>query len=179
MIFQKIILRAPEPEDLSLLYNWENDPSIWKLGNSFSPYSKETIKNHIENSQKSIFETGQQRFMIELINNGPTIGTIDIFDFDPFHLRAGIGILIADKGQRRKGYAGMALQCLIEYCFSHMKMHQLYCNIAESNHASISLFSDHGFKVIGTKTDWRRSENGFSNEIMFQLISDKSLNNNK
>ena len=41
--------------------------------------------------------------MIDHIPDGKTVGTIDIFDFDPFHNRAGIGILIADEEYRTKG----------------------------------------------------------------------------
>ncbi|HCC72029.1 MAG TPA: GNAT family N-acetyltransferase, partial [Bacteroidales bacterium] len=85
MIYDKIKLRAPEPEDLVILYNWENDPSIWQVSNTLSPFSKYTLRKYIENSHKSIFETGQLRFMIEIIQLEKTIGTIDLFDFDPFH----------------------------------------------------------------------------------------------
>jgi len=45
--------------------------------------------------------------MIDHIEDKITIGTIDIFEFDPFHKRAGIGILIGNESYRRKGYASM------------------------------------------------------------------------
>jgi hypothetical protein len=46
-----------------------------------------------------------------------TIGSIDLFDFDHFHGRAGVGILIADPADRKKGYASAALACLVNYAF--------------------------------------------------------------
>ena len=55
--------------------------------------------------------------MIDHIADKMTIGTIDIFDFDPFHKRAGLGILIADEAYRRKGYASMSLTCLNRILF--------------------------------------------------------------
>jgi len=67
------------------------------------------------------------------------------FDFDPYHRRAGIGVLIADKASRKKGNATMALTCLIEYCFKTLLLHQLYCNILENNHESLDLFKKLGF----------------------------------
>jgi len=171
MIFEKIKLRAPEPEDLAILYAWENDPSIWQVSNTLSPFSKYTLRKYIENSHKSIFETGQLRFMIEIIESTKTIGTIDLFDFDPFNLRAGIGILIADTEERRKGYAMMSIRCLVDYCFNHLKLHQIYCNITMDNTASIDLFTKTGFVEVGRKKDWIRENKGFLDEIMFQMIN--------
>ena len=107
MKYEKISLRALEPEDLELLYEWENNDSYWELSNTFSPFSKYTLKRYLENSHKNIYETGQLRLMIDLIDEKKTIGTIDLFDFDPFHKRAGLGILIAPDTYRRKGYASM------------------------------------------------------------------------
>ncbi len=59
--------------------------------------------------------------------------------------RAGIGILIKDEKDRNKGIGTEALQLLINYCFIHLNLHQLYCNISEDNKASIKLFKKQGF----------------------------------
>lgn len=171
MKYQDIRLRALEPEDLELLYNWENNNSWWIISNTVAPFSKYTLKRYIRNSHKSIYETGQLRLMIELITGNQTIGTIDIFDFDPFHNRAGIGILIAEEEQRRKGYASMALKCLIDYCFRTLQLHQLWCNILANNHESIDLFQKLGFVQIGVKKDWVKTADGYLDEYMFQLIN--------
>jgi len=170
MKYKEITLRAIEPEDLELLYSWENDSRYWVLSNTVTPFSKYTLKRYIENSHKSIYTTGQTRLMIEHTKDGRTIGTIDIFDFDPFHCRAGLGILIAKEEYRRKGYASMAISCLIDYCFSTLQLHQLYCNILSNNKVSIQLFKKHGFRLIGIKKEWIKTAEGFIDEHMFQLV---------
>jgi diamine N-acetyltransferase len=109
--------------------------------------------------------------MIDHIEDKITIGTIDLFDFDPFHKRAGIGILIANESYRRKGYASMSLTCLIKYCFKTLQLHQLYCNILADNLVSIDLFKNQGFVEIGIKKDWIQTSNGYMDECMFQLIN--------
>jgi diamine N-acetyltransferase len=172
MEYKEIKLRALEPEDLELLYEWENNNDYWVISNTVSPFSKYILKRYIENSHKNIFETGQLRLMIDHIRDKQTIGTIDIFDFDPFHKRAGLGILIADKDHRKKGLASMALTCLTEYCFKTLLVHQLYCNILENNTESIHLFKKSGFTEIGIKKDWVITKDGFLNEIMFQYIKE-------
>ena len=108
--------------------------------------------------------------MIDHMEDKLTIGTIDLFDFDPFHKRAGLGILIANEAYRRKGYATMALKCLINYCFTTLQLHQLYCNILSNNSESIDLFKKQGFVQTGIKKEWISTSNGFLDEYLFQLI---------
>jgi diamine N-acetyltransferase len=170
MKYDKIKLRALEPEDLELLYDWENNNAYWMISNTMTPFSKFTLKRFLKHSHKNIYETGQLRLMIELIDEKLTIGTIDLFDFDPFHKRAGIGILIADESQRRKGYASMALKCVIDYCFTTLQMHQLYCNILANNCESMDLFQKLGFVLIGVKKEWVKTTDGYLDEHMFQLL---------
>lgn len=175
MKYKDIKLRALEPEDLELLYNWENNLSYWIISNTVSPFSKYTLKRYVENSHKSIYETGQLRLMIDHITDKVSIGTIDIFDFDPFHKRAGLGILIANDEYRRKGYATMALTCLVDYCFRTLQLHQLYCNILTNNCESIDLFKKMGFVETGVKLEWIKTSDGYLNEHMFQLINPKVI----
>lgn len=176
MKYKDIRLRALEPEDLELLYNWENNLSYWVVSNTVSPFSKYTLKRYVENSHKSIYEAGQLRLMIDHINDKVSIGTIDIFDFDPFHMRAGLGILIANEEYRRKGYATMALTCLIDYCFKTLQLHQLYCNILTNNCESLDLFRKIGFEQTGVKKDWIKTSDGYLDEYLFQLINTREKN---
>ncbi len=172
MKYKEIKLRALEPEDLELLYEWENNESYWAISNTISPFSKYTLKRYLENSHKSIYESGQLRLMIEHVSDKATIGTIDLFDFDPFHRRAGLGILIANEAYRRKGYASMALTGLIEYCFTTLQLHQLYCNIDANNTESMELFKKLGFVHSGIKKEWIKTADGYVDEYFLQLISD-------
>jgi diamine N-acetyltransferase len=167
--FGKIRFRALEPEDIDVLFEWENDAEIWEISNTFEPYSKYILAKYIKDSQRDIYESKQVRMIIETVD-GKAVGAIDLFDFDPFHFRAGIGILIHDKKDRRLGYASDALQLLCQYATNYLRLHQLYANIGEDNLASIHLFKSAGFELIGTKKDWRRTLDGWKNELMFQKI---------
>ena len=171
MKYKEISLRALEPEDLELLYEWENNLSYWVISNTVVPFSKYTLKRYLKNSHKNIYETGQLRLMIDHIPNNTTIGTIDIFDFDPFHKRAGLGILIAKEEYRLKGYASMAIKCLVDYCFNTLQLHQIYCNILANNCESMDLFKKAGFVQAGIKKDWIMTSDGYLDEYIFQLIS--------
>ncbi|MBA7522215.1 hypothetical protein ES705_14333 [subsurface metagenome] len=92
---KKINLRALEAEDIGLLYEWENDKRIWQVSNTITPFSKFILQKYLDNSHMDIYQAKQLRLMIDLAEGDSkrTVGAIDLFDFDPFHLRAGVGIL--------------------------------------------------------------------------------------
>ena len=167
---KNIYLRALEPEDLEFIHTIENDESVWEVSNTQTPYSKFLIKQYLEHSQKDIFEVKQLRLVISSYNE-ETLGLIDIFDFDFKNSRAGIGILIHKEENRSNGSGSEALKLLTNYSFTHLGLHQLYCNISEDNDASIKLFSNQGFKKIGLKKDWNLVNGSYKNEYLFQLIN--------
>lgn len=101
-----------------------------------------------------------------------TVGTVDLFEYDPLHGRAGLGILIYDPRDRRLGYARDAVETLCEYARNRLRMHQLWCCIGEGNTASRMLFRELGFREVGTKRDWLWSPEGYQNEILLQKILD-------
>lgn len=164
-----IRLRALEPEDLDTLYKWENDTDIWTVSNAVEPYSRYILKEYIAYSDKTIYEKKQLRLMIQHKDTNHVIGAIDIFDFDAHNRRAGLGILI--EGQyRQKGYAGMAVDLVKEYCFNFLHLNQLYAHITSDNGSSRALFSRHGFQQSGVLRSWLRDELGYVDVEVFQLI---------
>jgi len=179
-----ISLRAVEPEDLELLYHWENDRTVWHVSNTLVPFSRYQIKQYLQSDPNNIHAHRQLRMMIDCCDvetSSPksskvrelrTVGTIDLFDFDPIHQRAGLGILIASPEERLKGYAYEAILQMIDYCRKVLFLHQLYCNISVSNIASIKLFEKAKFKISGTKKDWLRTETGWEDVLLMQLIID-------
>jgi diamine N-acetyltransferase len=170
-------LRALEPEDLDLLYQWENNPSVWLVSGTFAPFSRFMLQKYLEDSHLDIYQTRQLRLMIGVVgdseDNGKTVGAIDLFDFDPYHHRAGIGVLIADTADRNKGYASSALNLLIHYTFNVLSLHQLYCNIDTDNQISFQLFKKFGFEIVGEKKEWIKGPKGWIGEYMLQLIDPK------
>lgn len=176
MTKQAIMLRAIEPSDIDLIFQWENDKTIWHLSNTLAPYSRRTLEQYIENAQFDIYQAKQLRLMIDQKEGDSlrTLGCIDLFDFNPFHLRAGVGILIAEKADRNKGTATQALKELIKYAFDILNLHQLYCNIGSGNSASLKLFEKIGFSKIGAKKDWNKVPGGFEDEYLLQMISGDS-----
>jgi diamine N-acetyltransferase len=167
---ERIFLRALEPDDADTIYKWENDTTFWKVSNTLTPFSLQAVKDFI-NGIQDIYTTKQLRLMICKAEDETPIGTIDLFDFDPFHQRAGLGILIAESADRKKHYASEALDLLCNYAFNLLQLHQIYCNIAHTNVASIALFQKAGFSICGTKKEWIRDGYSWADELMLQRLN--------
>jgi diamine N-acetyltransferase len=168
---ETIYLRALEPEDLEFIYAIENHEPIWDVSNTQTPYSRFLIKQYLENAHQDIYEAKQLRLAICKADSSEAIGLIDFFDFDPANQRAGVGIVIRDDSKRNKGFGQEALRLLINYAFTHLRLHQLYANIGTDNAASIRLFTNFGFVKTGTKKDWNRTKDGYADEAIYQLIN--------
>ena len=98
---------------------------------------------------------------------------IDLFDFEPAHHRAGVGVLIYDKLCRNTGIGSGALALLMQYAQTHLNLHQLYANIGSDNTASKALFTKFGFHEIGVKKQWNLVCGEYKDEAMYQYIFTK------
>ncbi len=165
----KVKLRALEKEDLEFLFEIENNESFWEVSSTLIPFSKDILKQYLSNAHQDIFEAKQLRLVIIDSSSNENIGLIDLFDFNPQHSRAGIGILILKKFQNN-GYASKTLQLFINYAFNTLNMHQIYANIPIDNEPSINLFKKMKFTLIGTKKDWIFSNGKFKDVNLYQLI---------
>lgn len=163
-------LRAPEPEDLDLLYAWENDTAIWENGASIVPFSRYSIKQYLIDYKHDIYVDKQLRLMVTAMEKNECIGAIDLYDFDPFHRRAGVGILI-DRKHRRKGYGLQALALLEEYAFRFLNLKQLYAITPEKNNGSIRLFAKAGYRQTGVLEKWLSAGDSFDNALVMQKIN--------
>lgn len=128
----RIYLRAVEPEDLDVMYEMENDPSMWDISNFTVPYSRYVLRQYIEGSQCDVFADKQLRLMIISRSDHRVLGTIDITDFVPLHARGEVGIAVS-KADRQQGYASDALRLLCEYAFDFLSLTQLYAHVATDN----------------------------------------------
>ena len=167
---KNIRLRALENNDLEYLYKWENDTAVWYLSNTLIPFSRYTLEKYIETARQDIYEAKQLRLVIEHKDSGKALGTVDLFDYDAFHSRAGIGILIADKSERKKGYASEALDIHLDYCTTILNLKQVYCNILENNEDSMKLFISKGFVITGSKKEWIKAGDEWLTQYFLQKI---------
>ena len=165
-----IKLRAPEPEDLEVMFRFENSTDVWEMSNTTGPYSRFQLKQYIEQSQNDLFADRQLRLMIEN-GAGQTVGIIDVCCYDPLHNRAEVGIMV-DKAFRGQGIGMKALSLLEEHCFHYLGVHQLFAYIAEKNLPCRKLFAACGYKENAVLKDWMHtSGGGYTDVLIVQKIN--------
>ena len=170
---ENLFLRAVEPEDLDLLYKWENATGVWGISDTVVPFSKCVLREFIAVASKDIYENKQLRLMIARRSDNQTIGAVDIFDFDPYHNRGGVGIFI-DEAEQSKGFGSEAMSILVGYAFEFLGVNQLFCTIPEDNAASLKLFQNLGFELTGERKEWLRGIKGYMSEYFLQLHHSKA-----
>lgn len=166
---QYVYLRAAEPEDLDIMYQMENDPSLWDISCFTVPYSRYLLKQYIENSSSDMFADKQLRLMIVGKADDRVVGTIDITDFVPLHGHGAVGIAVLNE-YRGKGFAKEALNLLCDYVFGFLRMKQLYAHIPVDNEASIAIFTSCGFQQCGVLKAWLHVEECYKDVVMLQLV---------
>lgn len=160
-------LRALEPEDLELMYGWENDMQVWRVSGTIAPFSRHVLSRLIEEQQFDIYATRQMRLVIE--HQEQVVGAVDLFEFDPHNRRAGVGIIV-DSQHRAQGLGYDALKALGQYARQTLHLHQLWCSVTVDNEASLKLFRKAGYVECGLRREWILTSDGALDEILMQKI---------
>lgn len=168
----EIRLRAPEPHDIDVMMEIENDMFLWEHSSvNTGPYTRFQLKRYIEENVNNIYEDHQQRFMIETAE-GEVAGMVDLFEFDARNNRAEVGIAVLPHF-RRSGVAASAISSLEEHCFGFLGMKQLYSYVRTDNEEACSLFMKCGFRETGILKSWIRCGNVYYDVAVYQKMSDR------
>lgn len=163
---KQISLRALEPDDIDVLYSWENNPENWLISETTKPFSRKVLLDFAENAH-DIFADKQLRLIIEDNGLREPIGAVDLFDCDFIHQRAGVGILISHES-RKKGSAAEALELLADYARNVLGFYLLSADVMATNEAGIKLFEKAGYVLAGRKRAWIKTPKGRVDLIIFQ-----------
>ncbi len=150
IIGQHIFLRELQPADAGVMSKWENDTDNWKVSGTIKPFTLNEIETFV-NKKQDLELNEQIRFVICLKDSKDPIGTLDLFEFDAVKKSVGIGVLLAEKAYRKKGFATEAVNLIVDYCRNELKLVNLFCNIQKDNATSIRLFEKNGFQFIQEK----------------------------
>ena len=160
-------LRAPEPEDLDVLFGMENDTSIWSVSGNAVPYSRYQIKKYILQSQHDFYTDRQIRFMIVRESDSAVLGSVDLTDIDPYNGRSEIGIALLSEF-RGQGIASAAIKIVSGYAKSILRLRQLFCHVPADNDTSVNLFTSNGFTESGRLRQWLIHNETYSDVLILQ-----------
>lgn len=141
-----IYLRKMNLTDVDDVLSWENDPINWHYSDTEGAYSRNDIVHLVGELSKP--GNVQQRYIICESDSGKRIGTVDLFEIDEQSGEAGVGILIAESGYRRRGLANSALLLLEKECDQY-NIVKLNATVHLWNKPSLALFGKAGYQEVG------------------------------
>lgn len=167
----ELSLRPIEPQDAPLLYGWENDPQLAESNCLYEPLARYQAKQLASAGGSNLFENGFLIFIAQ-IRQDPAedtpIGYVEIYDYDHFHRRAAIGLVLTPKWQR-KGYGKRMLTCISRYALETLRLHQVYAEVVADNQSALLFFENSPYKRIATLPQWQWQHGDYQELIIYQL----------
>lgn len=118
-------------------------------------------------AENTLHHNGRQEYA--LVCDEEVVGVVDLFNYDAADQRAEFGLFI-DPQKRGQGFGRASAIALLDYCREVLKLHQLVCDIAVDNQASLSLFDSVGFTRCGILKEWTSSPQGWTDAVRMQKI---------
>lgn len=150
---KKVILRAVEAKDISLLHEWSNDPELWNLlcGWHF-PYSLKSTEEWFQKINNN--NATSQTFAI-CSSEDSLIGTTNLVDIDWKNRNAFHGMQLGNINSRGKGYGLDTVMAIMRYAFDELGLNRLDGAMICNNTISIKFYTEKcGWKIEGVKKEF-------------------------
>ena len=164
---RRLSLRALEPEDLDFLYTIENDEDMWDMGCANVPYSRYALSNYILSGTCDIYADKQMRLLMQ-DEEGAPVGLLDLFNFDPRHHRAEIGLALLPVW-RGQNIGEQAVRLLMDYA-AIIDLHMLYAIIGVDNEKASRTFERLGFQASAQLCDWLWNGDSYVEARVWQAV---------
>jgi RimJ/RimL family protein N-acetyltransferase len=143
-----IRLRAREPEDEPLLYQWFNDPDVTEHLTVRYPISHKGQREYIE----GVSDISYNNVNLAITTlDGQLIGGCGLEDVSPENRHATLGIAIGDKAFWDGGYGTDAMRTLCRFGFENMNLHRVELEVYANNERGRHVYEKVGFQLEVTK----------------------------
>jgi RimJ/RimL family protein N-acetyltransferase len=144
---KRIILRAIEAEDLSLLQAWLNQPELaGSLGDVHFPSSRSQQLKWFERIQAD--ERTIRLAVVDL--EGVLLGYTGFWNIHWRDRRAEHALVVGDVRYQGQGFGREIIMTCARYAFEEMGLYRLDANILETNESSRKAYEACGYRIEGT-----------------------------
>lgn len=161
-------LRRTEPEDGALLYEWENLPELASTNTLVEPLARYQAQELVSLGASSLLSHGSLMLIAEHLAEHLPVGYIQLYNFEAFHRRAAIGLMLLPTYQNR-GWGSLMLSTLLRYCFGTLHLHQVYAEVEGGNVVAQHLFRKHSFLSVAQLPEWLWQEDGYRDLLIYRL----------
>jgi diamine N-acetyltransferase len=137
-----IQLRKSSVQDVEIILKWENDPRIWAITDQPGPFEREDIVQFLINSNQ-LERQGQARWMIE--EDQCPVGMIDAFEYDRMNHEVGLGIIVMEDSDRKRGLGSEGLLQMESLLFHQYGIRKIWVLVHETNGQGQTFFERNGY----------------------------------
>lgn len=164
---QNYIIRPFKQEDALLWQTWDIDPKI--QAHMPEPLNKAQDTEEQYKYIKECIQDEEGYYWSIETNEGVTIGTVSLTEFNSHHKVAEIGIVLGDTNYWGQGVATEVILELIKYAFSNLHIEYISAEVEEANIPMQKVFEKVGFKKDGMFEGARMKEGKRINVMHFGI----------
>ena len=137
-------LRAREPEDEPLMFQWFNDPETTEFLVHRYPLSHQQEKDFISSNARVGYHGAS--FAVESLAGSKLIGSVGLHHVSPENRNAELGIAIGDKAYRDGGFGTDTMLVLCRFGFEMMNLHRIELEVFAANERARHVYEKIGFR---------------------------------
>jgi len=167
---KRIRIRKLRPSDAESIYENARDVEIYRWAISIPrPYPRAEADRLIRKASYYLKRGKRYAFGIALKDSDRVIGIVDLFKVDFENKDAELGYWIGKK-YRGKGLMSEAVELMLNFGFTKLKLHRIHANVFEGNTASEKVLKRHGFIYEGLSRESRFKCGKWQNELRYALL---------
>jgi RimJ/RimL family protein N-acetyltransferase len=160
-------LRAVEPDDYRLLWQWTNDPDVMVYWGR--PGNSQSLPEVARLEELQAARGTSRKYIVETVEALP-IGQIDYYDLDWQARSAWTSIMIANQEFWGGGYGTDSMRTLLTYLFMQMGLHRVSLAAHVTNKRAIRSYEKNGFKVEGTLREWAFFNGAWVDGVLMSVL---------
>ena len=162
---EKITLQPATSADLPAFVRWLSDPAVTRYLLARFPPSEVGEEAWFEATAKN---TATVHWAI--VASATTVGVTGIHDIDWINRHAGSGLLIGERSEWGKGYAGEAVRLRTAFAFEELGLERLESTSVTDNVAMHRALERSGYRNIARRRRVYWREGRWHDDFLFELL---------
>jgi len=163
-------LRALEITDLEREYEWVNDRDVIRYLTIRYPMSRADEERFLRDRPANGF--ANLTLGIET-KEGVHIGNMGLHQAQPEDRKAGLGIMIGDKGYWSNGFGTDAIVTLLRFAFHEMNLNRVWLQVLEFNERAMACYTKCGFREEGRLRQHQFTEGRYWDTIVMGVLREE------
>jgi RimJ/RimL family protein N-acetyltransferase len=161
-------MRAVEPGDVPMLWEWMQDEELMRLRDyPAPPTSLDQARREFEQSPEN---SGHDLHLAITTLDGELIGETALREIDQRNGNARFTIAIGNREYWGHGYGSDATRCLMRYAFEQLNLHRIDLFVHASNERAVRVYEKCGFRHDGRLREAHYMDGRYSDVLLMGLL---------